>query len=283
MPSARVAKSNLRTPAKAITGLAIHQDQAARISKNRPHCEPGDTVIGRDTNVGCSVITVNYNSYDNTDGNGDRSSDATPGIRAHRSKSAVVPVPRLRHYSTQQRARRRSAYSRHQQAVQDRLDPKLGASAITSPAATARPRAGARRRGVGGRCAEIVGYVGPRQAYPPCSAASKTAQISAHSRASRPLGGAGRLEIRRTVGKLENLRRLVEKHPLSGHIGIGRPPWATTGAPRKPTPSPSGQPSVSTGLSKTMSSLRAALAGRGHKLRKRPDTELVSHLDGGAS
>ena len=94
------------------------------------------------------------------------------------------------------------------------------------------------------------------------------------------INGAG-MEIRRAVGKLENLRRALEGSPLKGSIGIGHTRWATHGRPSEGNAHPHKAGPVAVihnGIVENYVELRAALTGRGHKLSSETDTELISHL-----
>ncbi len=77
----------------------------------------------------------------------------------------------------------------------------------------------------------IVGYVGPSEAVPILLGALARLEYRGYDSAGvATINGAG-MEIRRAVGKLENLRRALDGAPLTGSIGIGHTRWATHGRP----------------------------------------------------
>ena len=128
----------------------------------------------------------------------------------------------------------------------------------------------------------IIGYVGPSEAVPILLGGLSRLEYRGYDSAgvATIANGAG-MEIRRTVGKLENLRRALEVAPLKGSIGIGHTRWATHGRPSEGNAHPHKAGPVAVihnGIVENYVELRAALTERGHKLSSETDTELISHL-----
>src|SRR5579864_7992143 len=127
----------------------------------------------------------------------------------------------------------------------------------------------------------IIGYVGPSEAVPILVGALARLEYRGYDSAGvATINGAG-MEIRRAVGKLENLRRALDGAPLKGSIGIGHTRWATHGRPSEGNAHPHKAGPVAVihnGIVENYVELRAALTGRGHKLSSETDTELISHL-----
>src|ERR1700694_3026912 len=78
----------------------------------------------------------------------------------------------------------------------------------------------------------IVGYIGSQNATPIVLNGLKRLEYRGYDSAGIAVIDADNcISVRRDVGKLENLQRLVETQPLFGHIGIGHTRWATHGQP----------------------------------------------------
>src|SRR5690349_9302737 len=127
----------------------------------------------------------------------------------------------------------------------------------------------------------IVGYVGPREASPILLAGLRKLEYRGYDSAGLATFGDHHVEVRRCVGKLDNLAALLKDQPLVGTPGIGHTRWATHGRPSEQNAHPHRAGKVvviHNGIIENYLELRAALQQRGRTMASETDTEIISHL-----
>ncbi|MDJ0756701.1 MAG: glutamine--fructose-6-phosphate transaminase (isomerizing) [Ardenticatenaceae bacterium] len=130
----------------------------------------------------------------------------------------------------------------------------------------------------------IVGYIGDRQAPEVIyDGLSKLEYRGYDSAGIAVLKINGFVEIRRDAGKLSQLGKLLDKSPLSGHIGIGHTRWATHGEPNQrnshPHKSMNGRVVVvQNGIVENYAELKEELMAEGVVFLSDTDTEVIAQL-----
>src|SRR5213594_553365 len=127
----------------------------------------------------------------------------------------------------------------------------------------------------------IVGYVGPREATPILMGGLRKLEYRGYDSAGIAAFTDHHVEVRRCVGKLDNLAGLLREQPLRGTPGIGHTRWATHGRPSEQNAHPHRAGKVvliHNGIIENYLELRAALERRGRTMVSETDTEVISHL-----
>jgi len=129
----------------------------------------------------------------------------------------------------------------------------------------------------------IVGYIGKKNASDIIFNGLKKLEYRGYDSAGIAVVTDGKLDIRRSVGKLCNLGKLLEAKPLCSNIGIGHTRWATHGKPSEENAHPHTDPTgtiviVHNGIVENYVELKAKLQKEGNVFRSETDTEVVAHL-----
>ncbi|MBI3809105.1 MAG: glutamine--fructose-6-phosphate transaminase (isomerizing), partial [Nitrospirae bacterium] len=127
----------------------------------------------------------------------------------------------------------------------------------------------------------IVGYIGKQDAVPLLLDGLKRLEYRGYDSAGVAVLRDGKIDVRRTVGKLANLEKALNGTGLSGTVGIGHTRWATHGKPSEQNAHPhrSGPLAlVHNGIIENYATLKEGLQKEGYRFESETDTEVMAHL-----
>jgi glucosamine--fructose-6-phosphate aminotransferase (isomerizing) len=130
----------------------------------------------------------------------------------------------------------------------------------------------------------IVGYIGPREAYPIIVEGLKRLEYRGYDSAGIALFDGTDLKVSKTKGKVADLEARSEKEiTRHGNVGIGHTRWATHGVPNDvnshPHVSNSGElVIIHNGIIENYESLKQELISRGYTFQSDTDTEVLINL-----
>ena len=125
----------------------------------------------------------------------------------------------------------------------------------------------------------IVGYIGPREAYPILIQGLKRLEYRGYDSAGVALSN-GRLDIYKKMGKVSALEAVADSERPQATLGIGHTRWATHGEPSDRNAHPHSSNSgrlviVHNGIIENFAQLKELLVGKGYTFSSDTDTEVL--------
>ena len=126
----------------------------------------------------------------------------------------------------------------------------------------------------------IVGYIGPRQAYPIVLKGLKRLEYRGYDSSGVALLHDGKLDVYKKKGKVAELEESLVGVNLNAHVGIGHTRWATHGEPSDrnshPHTSASGRLSmIHNGIIENYAQLKKELLSKNYTFTSDTDTEVL--------
>ena len=130
----------------------------------------------------------------------------------------------------------------------------------------------------------IVGYIGPREAYPILIKGLQRLEYRGYDSAGVMLYDGGQIHLSKTKGKVEDLKKRGEQEiPTAGNLGLGHTRWATHGVPNDVNAHPQVSNSgdlviIHNGIIENYGAIKKALQDRGYTFQSDTDTEVLVNL-----
>jgi glutamine---fructose-6-phosphate transaminase (isomerizing) len=129
----------------------------------------------------------------------------------------------------------------------------------------------------------IIGYLGPKEVVPILIDGLRRLEYRGYDSAGVAVVRNGRIERRRSAGKLANLEQAIDTQPLEGVYGVGHTRWATHGRPTEENAHPHQDCTgkivvVHNGIIENYLDLKRELQKAGHTFVTETDTEIIAHL-----
>jgi glucosamine--fructose-6-phosphate aminotransferase (isomerizing) len=125
----------------------------------------------------------------------------------------------------------------------------------------------------------IVGYTGPREAYPIIIKGLKRLEYRGYDSAGIALQNGG-IKVYKKKGKVADLEDAIAGKNLQAHVGIGHTRWATHGEPSDQNAHPHSSASgklamIHNGIIENYAQLKKELENQGYKFTSDTDTEVL--------
>lgn len=130
----------------------------------------------------------------------------------------------------------------------------------------------------------IVGYIGPREAYPILIKGLQRLEYRGYDSAGVMLYDGNQIHLSKTKGKVEDLKKRAEGEiPTAGNLGLGHTRWATHGVPNDLNAHPHVSNSgdlviIHNGIIENYGAIQKALKDRGYTFQSDTDTEVLVNL-----
>ena len=129
----------------------------------------------------------------------------------------------------------------------------------------------------------IVGYIGKRDATPVLVEGLHRLEYRGYDSAGLAVVHRGRLQVTKTVGRVQDLRDKLEAKQTKATVGIGHTRWATHGEPNDTNAHPHTDAQhrvavVHNGIIENAEALRAQLTADGVRFVTDTDTECLAHM-----